>query len=1162
MIKKLFQNSKATATDSSVAIAGDNSGRIEINTGLGEDQYRCIADALEALSSKVDRAIPIMPPGDAALRDPLEKHFDDDIDSICEIIKNHKQKTALFLLTRLYERVASTASGRIRFRILANMGVCHFLNGDNSKAAELLLEACLHAPEEQKAASNRMFAYIVLEKWQEAYDYASGKLRAGECNGELVGYMLQAARHIECDISPLEIVPEALKDDPNVIVGMIVYSQGNSEVNDWWNIAAEGALKNPEDATLAYLSSVAVIDKALKTYSHTQQVALPNDVHVQVVKCSVVLQKVWDSKINSEAVVREEDIACANNLLVSYLLTRDVEPIIKICDHAVAHLPAVSELMSCVANAYLQIGRIDSAKKALNLSGDSQTNLFIRFQIDVHEDNIEKLSCYTNAEVQYFPQNEQTCALVIIEIAKLKKHGHVSLLDQFSKIYKLAENDARALIIIAEESESFKCPSVSELAYRRAIQVIGPHIAERVMAASAASRKADWKQVIDLLNDFVPTTTDSNALWILSNAYLNQFPITTSAIKFFERLPNDIRFTVKYSVACGQLYYRYGDTELARMYFSNARDNHKEDIQILLALLQVMLRDVDHSGIRQIVSEIDLQALKGKSIDKMHLANYLFKYGRCEDGRNYAFKALYEDRNNTEVAKAYFELFLLVDNDNAMPMSTVVAPGYWFSLINQHGNEFECIMADEIFTPDQFLFCNNHPLVISSSGLSVGSYFEISNEFGITKWTVTNIKHKFLYALHAVMSDFDARFTHSGMVKVSLQDEGDIKPLLDTVKKHSESQHKLTDLYRQHPAPLALIAHKYNMDVICFAELCIRNGVAIITGPGDPNAFASAVASISVGSCSKVVLDTYTAWRIAVADMFSLLKAHYSEIIVARSSLDELNSLSLKSLPNAKQSSMSLSYVDGIYLRDEKSPEEQDMVHCFINEQCEKIRDNCSILPVAWDSESFHLPGDLFDPSDPHFWDTAILALQTDSVLLSDDMYYREWSRNLFKISKVAYTFALLRCSFDTLRITNSQYASYLVTFSFWKHTHLFVTADILLAVLDEDTSIELRNFVSIADNIGGANAEWISHALVCNAFFVTLWQEGFIITSKVKTASAILLSKFYRNCPDWAMFFMYFYSSSCREFKVFLNAWRVGHMLPKTDLDNALERIRKQSHS
>jgi hypothetical protein len=1160
MIKWLFPKSKATAVDNSVAFTGDNNGSISINTGHGEAQQQEVLRAIESLSSKVDSKIPTNLPSDVTLGNTLEQHFDNDIDVICKIIKDQKQETALLWLTNLYDRVASTASGRIRFRILANMGLCHFLKGDNDKAAELLFEACKHAPNEKKSKSNKVFANILLEKWQEAYDYACSEMRTDDCSGELAGYMLQAASHIESELDPYTIVPETLKSDPNVIVGRIVYAQKKLGVNDWWEIATEGAKANPKDTMLAYLSAVAIIDKTQQKYTHTHHIALPKDVHAQIDECLKVLQKAWDVKINGEAVLRDEDIACVNNLFVGYLLTRNSKAIEIICEYAVRYKFENCRLMSCVANAALQIRNLDLARSALEKTNESPDTKFLKFQLAVHENRIEELCVYTDSDILGFPQVEQKCSFVIRELSKLKKVNSANTSDQLKVIFDLADVDARALIIIAEDAEYLNCPDFGKIAYDKAVQVVGSHTAERVMVAFAASNRSDWKQVIELLDGLVPTTTDSYALWILARAYSNLLPVTISAVKFFEQLPDEVRLTVNFSLVCGQMYYRYGDNESARMCFGNAYRLKTDDIQIVLALVQAMLRDVDYDQIQTLIESLNLEILKGSAIEKMNLASYLSRYGRNEDAKHYAYKALYEDRENPEVAKAYFELFMLIEDDTGIPSSAIIAPGYCFSLKSQHGDEFECMVADGMYTPSQFLFCNSHELVVPSVGLKIGDHFETANQFDIKTWTVTGIKHKFLHALHSVMRDFDARFTHSGLVKIALQDEGDIQPILDNVKNHSELQRKVVDVYDDNPAPLAFVAHRNNMDVVSFAELCVRNGKAIKSGSGHPKIFASAIDHLASSSFSKVVLDTYTVWRVAVADMFPLLKTLFSEIVIARSSLDEIYSLSLKSSSNTRRSSLSLSYIGGQYLREERTQEEQDSINTFINDQCDKIKSNCSVYPVAWDYENFSFPSEILDIADPHLWDAAYIALQNDSMLLSDDMHYRDWARHLMGLSNSTYTFALLKYLLEHSYITGSQYNSYLVKFSFWKHEHLFVSVDVLLGVLHDDTSSELYNFTSISDNIGGAKAEWISHTLVCKEFFDSIWQNVALIDSKHRKATAILLSKFFRSCPDWASCFLYFHMNSNRAFKGFLNTWRIGHMLPIEDLINSSARIRTQS--
>jgi tetratricopeptide (TPR) repeat protein len=130
----------------------------------------------ELLQTILERLPPPVATEASSTSDQLEKHVNDEIDSYRDLARNRQPKTAIQLLTELKKRVWETASPRIRFRILSNLGAAHHRLGEFDKAADLLLEAGVFDPGDAKAVANRIAALLLKNRKSEAHEARSTRL--------------------------------------------------------------------------------------------------------------------------------------------------------------------------------------------------------------------------------------------------------------------------------------------------------------------------------------------------------------------------------------------------------------------------------------------------------------------------------------------------------------------------------------------------------------------------------------------------------------------------------------------------------------------------------------------------------------------------------------------------------------------------------------------------------------------------------------------------------------------------------------------------------------------------------------------------------------------------------------------------------------------------
>ena len=132
-------------------------------------------------------------PGDATEgRNTFEAVIDAEINRYRDVLNDGRPKTALSLFLPLLKRVSDTASGRILFRIKANIGHCYLVQGEDARAAHWLSEAYHHAPSEPKAIANYTLALLLQKRLMEAFNFGMRQLKLDGTNGWVAGYVIQA----------------------------------------------------------------------------------------------------------------------------------------------------------------------------------------------------------------------------------------------------------------------------------------------------------------------------------------------------------------------------------------------------------------------------------------------------------------------------------------------------------------------------------------------------------------------------------------------------------------------------------------------------------------------------------------------------------------------------------------------------------------------------------------------------------------------------------------------------------------------------------------------------------------------------------------------------------------------------------------------------------
>ncbi|MER8674605.1 tetratricopeptide repeat protein [Mesorhizobium sp. M0037] len=1123
--------------------SGQSEARSEIGAGLSRIEAQ-LADVATRLQTT---------PGDTTTTaNAVEAHLDAEIDNYREMANDGRPRAALPFLQNLLARVNSSASGRILFRIKANIGSCLLALGEDDKAASMLSEAYDHAPSEPKAIANKAFSLLLRGQWQELLSFGTEALKADPTNEGLAGYLVQAARFDTSIDEPLDLVPEGLRGAAEVAIGRVDFIRRRRSTGDWWEPARQAVAAHPSDPHAIQFAAEADIDEIVtsESFQHTRR--LTPDERARLHSAAATLIVIWNKARSSDGVLRPEDAAMCSNIIVTLHALDDLPRALEIARQGLELAPDDVSILTRAAMIAIDSQDDVLAAELLPKLPDGPEAAVLAFRLYSEQKNWSELANLYSAKAEHIPEVERLVVAAASRLAAIRTGEPDARHDALESLARDVAADARASILVADFARIDGFDDIAEAAFHTALRLIddNAHFASRMMVALHAGRRGDWSVVADLLDGHIAEDHDSEELRTLARAFVNDSPIRQRALSFFARLAPPIRDLPFFLHAEGLLHFNHGDLPAAETILRKAVEAQPE-LDNYLALISVLRRSQRGDEVKPILDGIDLATARGTTIQKMHVAQLLRAAGEGPKALAYAYDVLQAARNDPEAALGYFGLIMMNPDDGLIPTVHTVGTDTFVRLEGEHGQNNSFLITENDDRPAEGILSLAHPTAVAAKGLKVGDTFDMPAGFGNNRtWRIAEIKHKFLHALHDVMENFEKRFPDAkGFYTVTMED-GDVQPALDQVRRASENNRKLADLYLVQNVPLNMVADHLGGDTIGFVEYIRSLDADIRTCVGMEVERLAARALIVQHRAAGAVLDTYTAWTVATMGAFDVLKAIFGTLVVPQSVIDELRILRDKQEWTGEPS-MTIAWHNGQYIRQEHTPEDVAARHSFIAEQLAKIEAACGVRPATapdTPSEAASLITGMFGT---HVLDAANLA--TDGYLLvSEDMNFRQWAEMASSVKGVwlqpVFAFAQ-----ETEEISDDRYASLLVKLAWRRHGHIAIDPQALLDAFQADTATDLPDFQALANFIGTGNAEMKSHLDVLMTFLNHIWKHRPAFDVKTLKATGILLEKLIRHTGEtWALTVAFIKRGADNALRQYIDNWVRGHFLSAHDLAHA----------
>jgi tetratricopeptide (TPR) repeat protein len=830
--------------------------------------------SIEEMAVAVARRIPGFPFADRlGASDPLDETLDREVNEYRDLIRAGAVRTALGLLHKLLDKLPAQASAKIKFRIKANIGHCYLQLDNKTEAIQWLSEASDIAPSEPNAVANKGLVFFIRDEFQRAFDLCRAALESNPDCEAAATYLLQAAVPLIEISEPFDVVPEILRRKPGVVLSRIYFLRGRDRHPDWWAYAREAASEFPDDARITFCAAESFVEEVIRSSEFQEHRSVPITLREPLSKAATILDQYWEQAHQTDTPNRADSLAALTDAMVAHQALGNFERAIALAREIVTrdHNEAALTNAFHVAQAF---DDAELARAALDAIADPSPRIaFFRGMLCLGENQWNKAAAYlTGADV---PETERVITNTIIKLAPLRDGKSAADVSEFRALIEATKNDPRSLVTIARIATYRGFVDVAKEAQSAAVASIGASITpmERAMVAAYSADVGDPTGAVDLMDNQLPLDHPSRELFLLATAHARESPSRERNLRFFENLPAPIRERPEYSRMYGSVLLNVGEASQASTIFRRTFQDRPSDTFAALRLFEALRQTGREHDIAGIVSAADEHKLEGPAEYRMVFAHELMRAGLSERALHYAYAVVREFPDNPQVAIGYFGLIVGRGDEMVIPDATAVGRDVWVKIRNGAG-EIDSFVIDE---GAQFLGINilgpQHAFVKSFAGLKVGESIEIPKPFNASeKWTVIELKSKYLQVLHVLMNEFERRFPQQGGFWRFTMKEGDITPILDMVKKRAEASRENAKLYLEKTFPLAFVARLSGGTATGFAQYLRGIGAEILTCLGALEERDAAVKIAKEYRGRGVVLDEYTAWVAAEIQILVILK--------------------------------------------------------------------------------------------------------------------------------------------------------------------------------------------------------------------------------------------------------------------------------------------------
>jgi hypothetical protein len=716
--------------------------------------------------------------------------------------------------------------------------------------------------------------------------------------------------------------------------------------------------------------------------------------------------------------------------------------------------------------------------------------------------------------------------------------------------------DARVPILLATVARRRGLDDLAKRSFERAVRMLRDDsgMPERIMVASYAERTGEFGTIVDVLSGHVETAVQSAELQQLADGHAGEQPRRKRNRRFFEDLPAEIRQATGVARAYATVLLDTREYQKAEGVFRQVIADRPDDAYSHLRLAETLRRQDDQAGVRAVVRSADERLFLDQPRHAAQWASLLRDADEPSRAILLAYELIRRHPDNATVALGYIGLILGGQNFDSILETKVCAQNCFVALTSARGERHEFVIDEGGSILGIEAVSAGSDRARRVLGLAVDAQLEEDSLDGQPHvWTLSALASKYLHVLHLLMNQFPIRYPGSGGIRRLDVADGKITPLLDWIRNRSDALREgVFDLYVNKKLPLALVGRALGCDEMGLAQRIREFRLNIETCSGAPAETAAALTLMMESRGAGAVLDGYTAWVCADMGLLEGMRSWFGSLFLPQSVIEKIDELIAREQAAPGREALSLSWLDGQFFRHIKDGESVQRYAAALTSLREELLLHCEIVSVA-------MPDDIDDAtaaamrkfgSEP--FEAIYVAAERNSVLMSEDMYYRSLAMACAKV-RGGWIQSFLMTEQRQGKVSSTDYVRKVVCLASLQHNLVQINTTFLIELFETDDDPELIAFRAICRFLGGSSAAMWGHSAVVAAFLQSQWSKK-ERDPRLPLASSIILGALLRHREDWSLWLSLVSFTCPGSVSRYIAEWSFGHFLPLAPIRGAIQ--------
>jgi len=996
---------------------------IRQDTGEIKETMSDVLDALRQLSSDRDAKV--------------KSDFNDRIDEILAFRNKNQQRVALELFGKLWQKSEADMSDKEKYRVFANMGICHLELFENEAASTYFILAETYQPDNIRAITYAALGYALVKNIVRAEEYIEKALNIEPNNTDAYSTMVILFKKELPFPELLQKIPEAIRQNPQVAFALSMAAReldNFHEAINWANVA----LENSEGDQVDLKANLGAL--ILESIHNPFTIASSQSNQDTINKAKYIVQ-LYDE---SWAAIKDSDL---KNSRGWWLLNRGAakriigdregayEDMATACSHdASFHNYRQLALMAVEKNNLDKAWEI--AEQLIGMAGDApQRQDILLFKAEIKAIKKEYAEADAIIQALFGEDMDEKTESHVMEL-QLKIMIHTERIDVAEKLTELMISNHPNRIM----------PYVFRARIKRSRPEPAPVTDDLEKALANVSDSSLFEDMRQLAMEFRIEKSYARAVELMEK--VTDVTVLSPVSEDLLKLYYEAGETKKLLNLCNRLIATYGPkhilTEHQVVTYQHLNDIpnaikscmdylaiYPDDQRVISRLLLIYYKANDHENLKAYCSRIDKVDAQLPYNIQYKIALFFFLTGEKEK----CYDAAYETRKQYFNTKHSHELFVgllmgigpQIEHPSDPTVAglnaavTVALEGKLHTYVIS-SDQSKDLLVDEI--------AESNPIAQKLLGKSPGDEVVFGNRYEDEAYRVTAILHRYNYAYIESMRLLDEHFLENkSFKKFKIGDTGnvqeDFKPLFDQLNKAVKQNEYLNNFMATGFATVgSLSTFKLINPVKVWGDLLPFNSPGIKTTNGF-NEFRIAHEKLNEGK--GILFDVISLMTIGLLGLADLIDTLPNAKAVSQSTLDHINELIRDDQFFADGSSTFLPF-EGTFILHEEPAEQIANRKNLLQTLHQWIIDKFEVLPCN-EAKNMLL-------QDKQYLDNLIGESFAESLLTAKEkgylIYAEEWNVRALGHTEYGldgvYSFALFGYLSDRRVITAEKYQELVIS--------------------------------------------------------------------------------------------------------------------------------------